>query len=88
MGSIFYCLALDYMPVSLVVTFSNLYIVITILLGVVVLHEHVTALKVVGLACTLGGILLLTHTPTRFGVNPHASARRNDRRRCHRVRSH
>jgi drug/metabolite transporter (DMT)-like permease len=69
-GSIFYCLALGYMPVSLVVTFSNLYIVITILLGVVVLHEHVTALKVGGLACTLAGILILTHAPTRYGVNP------------------
>src|SRR5579864_7016876 len=31
-GSIFYCFALKYLPVSMVVTFSNLYLVITILL--------------------------------------------------------
>src|SRR3989442_15197073 len=30
-GSICYCLALDSLPVSLVVTFSNLYIVVTVL---------------------------------------------------------
>src|SRR5215471_17925540 len=32
-GSMLYCFGLNYLPVSLVVTFSNLYIVITILLG-------------------------------------------------------
>lgn len=71
-GSICYCLALDSMPVSLVVTFSNLYIVITILLGVVVLGEPVTALKVAGLACTLVGVLVLAHPPGRFGVHSQA----------------
>jgi len=71
-GSICYCLALDSMPVSLVVTFSNLYIVITILLGVVVLGEPLTALKVAGLACTLVGVLVLAHPPGRFGVHSQA----------------
>jgi drug/metabolite transporter (DMT)-like permease len=47
-GSFFYCFALDDLPVSLVVTLSNLYIVITIVLGIVVLHEPVTVLKVSG----------------------------------------
>jgi drug/metabolite transporter (DMT)-like permease len=42
-GSILYCLALKDMPISLVVTISNLYIVITTGLGVVLLHEPITA---------------------------------------------
>jgi drug/metabolite transporter (DMT)-like permease len=50
-GSICYCFGLNYLPVSLVVTLSNVYIVITIVLGVVVLHEPVTVLKIARLAC-------------------------------------
>jgi drug/metabolite transporter (DMT)-like permease len=45
-GSMLYCFGLDYLPVSLVVTLSNLYIVITIVLGIAVLHEPVTVLKI------------------------------------------
>ena len=67
-GSICYCLSLNYLPVSLVVTFANLYIVITIFLGVVVLGEPITALKVAGLGCTLAGVLVLAHPPARNGV--------------------
>ena len=74
-GSICYCLALDSMSVALVVTFSNLYIVITILLGVIVLREPVTALKVVGLASTFAGVLILAHPPGRYGVRTETSAR-------------
>ena len=70
LGSFFYCFALDYLPVSLVVTFSNLYIVITTLLGIVVLGESVTALKITGLTCTVAGVVLLGHAPARYGVNP------------------
>jgi drug/metabolite transporter (DMT)-like permease len=73
-GSIFYCFALKYLPVSMVVTFSNLYLVITILLGIVVLREPITALKVAGLAGTLAGVLLLGHAPARYGVHPEPSA--------------
>jgi drug/metabolite transporter (DMT)-like permease len=73
-GSIFYCFALDYLSVSLVVIFSNLYIVITTLLGIVVLGERVTALKIAGLACILVGVVLLSHSPARYGVNPEASS--------------
>ena len=68
-GSICYCLSLDYLPVSSVVTFANLYIVITILLGVVVLGEPVTALKIAGLASTLAGLLVLAHPSARYGVH-------------------
>jgi drug/metabolite transporter (DMT)-like permease len=73
-GSICYCLSLDYLPVSLVVTFANLYIVITILLGVFVLGEPVTALKIAGLAGTLAGVLVLAHPPARYGVNLETSS--------------
>jgi drug/metabolite transporter (DMT)-like permease len=68
-GSLFYCFALDYLSISLVVTFSNLYIVITTLLGIVVLHEPVTALKITGLVCTVVGVVVLAHAPARYGVN-------------------
>jgi len=69
-GSFFYCFALDYLPVSSVVTYSNLYIAITTLLGIVALCESLTALKITGLACTLAGVVLLAHAPARYGVNP------------------
>src|SRR5579872_1910655 len=67
-GSFFYCFALDFLAVAMVVTFSNLYIVITTLLGIVVLGERVTALKIVGLACILVGVVLLAHPPARYAV--------------------
>lgn len=69
-GSIFYCVALKYLPVSIVVTLSNLYLVVTTLLGFILLHEPVTVLKLVGLGGTLAGVLLLARAPTRYGVNP------------------
>jgi drug/metabolite transporter (DMT)-like permease len=58
----------------MVVTFSNLYIVITTLLGIVVLGERVTALKIVGLACILVGVVLLAHPPARYAVTPEAAS--------------
>jgi drug/metabolite transporter (DMT)-like permease len=75
MGSIFYCVALDYLTVAMVVTFSNLYIVITTLLGIVALGEPMTALKVAGLACTVTGIVWLGRAPARYGVDREAGAR-------------
>ena len=60
-GSMLYCFGLNDLPVSLVVTLSNLYIVITIVLGIVVLHEPVTVLKIAGLICILAGVLVLAH---------------------------
>lgn len=64
-GSMLYCFGLGYLPVSLVVTLSNLYVVVTIVLGIVVLHEPVTVLKIAGLACTIAGVLVLAHPPAR-----------------------
>ena len=79
-GSLFYCFALDYLSVSLVVTFSNLYIVVTTLLGIVVLGEHITVLKVAGLACILVGVVLLSHTHPRYGTTPKADSMNTTRR--------
>src|SRR5579864_5895365 len=45
-GSIVYCLTLVDLPLSLVVVMSNLYIVVTFLLGITFLREPVTALKI------------------------------------------
>jgi drug/metabolite transporter (DMT)-like permease len=69
-GSILYCLTLIDLPLSLVVVLSNLYIVITFLLGITLLHEPFTALKIGGLILTLGGVLLLANPPSsRYAVH-------------------
>jgi drug/metabolite transporter (DMT)-like permease len=69
-GSIIYCLTLIDLPLSLVVVLSNLYIVITFLLGITLLNEPVTALKIGGLVLTLGGVLLLANPPSsRYAVH-------------------
>jgi hypothetical protein len=57
-----------------VVTLSNLYIVITIVLGILVLHEPITVLKIVGLTCTMAGVLVLAHPPARHAAHPEASS--------------
>ena len=58
------------LPISLVVVLSNLYIVITFLLGITLLREPVTALKIGGLVLTLGGVLLLANPPSsRYAVH-------------------
>ena len=69
-GSICYCLALAYLAVSVVVAFANLYIVVTVLLGMIVLHEAVTPLKIASLGVTLAGVLVLSYSPGRHGVQP------------------
>ena len=73
-GSILYCVGLGYLPVSLVVTLSNLYIVITVVLGILILHEPVTVLKIVGLTCTIAGVLVLAHPPARYETHPAAGS--------------
>ena len=56
------------------VTLSNLYIVITVVLGIVVLHEPVTVLKIAGLGCIMAGVLALAHSPARHAAHPEASS--------------
>jgi uncharacterized membrane protein len=69
-GSIIYCFTLIDLPLSVVVVLSNLYVVITFLLGITLLHEPITALKIGGLLLTLGGVLLLANPPSsRYAVH-------------------
>jgi len=75
-GSICYCFAVSYMPISTVATLSNLYLVVTTVLGIAVLGESVTALKITGIAATVAGALLLDAAPARFGVHSGAGAKR------------
>jgi drug/metabolite transporter (DMT)-like permease len=67
-GSICYCFAVSYMPVSTVATLSNLYLVVTTLLGIAILGESITVLKLGGLTAMIAGALLLDAAPARFGV--------------------
>jgi drug/metabolite transporter (DMT)-like permease len=77
-GSIIYCLALIDLPLSLVVVLSNLYIVITFLLGITLLREPVTALKIGGLVLILGGVVLLANPPSsRYAVHSATSVAKN-----------
>ncbi|HKC18805.1 MAG TPA: EamA family transporter, partial [Candidatus Dormibacteraeota bacterium] len=83
-GSILYCFGLKYMAVSLVVTLSNLYLVITAALGVVLLSEPVTLLKIVGFLATLIGVVVLSHTPARYGVtHPGGGGKRGPPKRAY-----
>jgi hypothetical protein len=65
-----YCFGLDYLPTSLVVTLSNLYIVIAVVLGIVLLHEPVTALKIAGLVCIMATVLVRARIPARHAASP------------------
>lgn len=76
LGSICYCFAVSDMPISTVATLSNLYLVVTTVLGIAVLGESVTALKITGMAATVAGALLLGAAPARFGVHSGAAAKR------------
>lgn len=69
-GSICYCFALNYLPVSLVVSVANLSIVVTIALGAAILHENVAPLKIAALILTIAGALALSRPPARHGVGP------------------
>ena len=74
-GSICYCFAVSYMPVSTVATLSNLYLVVTTLLGIAILGESITVLKIGGLIATIAGALLLDAAPARFGLQRGAAGK-------------
>jgi drug/metabolite transporter (DMT)-like permease len=79
-GSICYCFALDDLPLPIVVACANLYIVVTVLLGITILHEAVIPLEIAGLGITLIGVLALSYAPGRHGVQPGISAARTSTR--------
>jgi drug/metabolite transporter (DMT)-like permease len=69
-GSICYCFALKYLPVSLVVAVANLSMVVTIALGVAILHEGVAPLKVAALVLTVAGALALSQAKPKHAARP------------------
>jgi drug/metabolite transporter (DMT)-like permease len=73
-GSICYCFALNDLPVSLVVSVANLSIVVTIALGVAILHETVAPLKIAALLLTVAGALALSRAPAKHGELPPKAA--------------
>jgi drug/metabolite transporter (DMT)-like permease len=74
-GSICYCFAVSYMPMSTVATLSNFYLVVTTLLGITILGEAITVLKFGGLVAMIAGGLLLDAAPARFGVQGRAGGK-------------
>jgi drug/metabolite transporter (DMT)-like permease len=75
-GSICYCLSLDSLPVTQVVTLANLYLVVTVVLGMVVLHEPASLLTIGGLTCTFASMLMLVRPPGKYGVHSSATWRK------------
>ena len=59
-GSLCYCVALNRLPSDLAACLANGYLVVTIVLGIVVLHEPLTAFTLAGLALTIGGAIVLS----------------------------
>lgn len=59
-GSILYLLALSKLPAGLVAVIAISYVAIVIVLSAIVLHEQLTALKILGIALTVIGVGILT----------------------------
>ncbi|MGH2615985.1 MAG: EamA family transporter [Thermomicrobiales bacterium] len=59
-GSVFYCLALARLRAWLAASVANGYVAATVLLGVVVLGEHLTWFVIAGLTLTLTGVVALS----------------------------
>lgn len=59
-GSILYLLALDKLPAGLVAVIAISYVAIVIILSAVVLHEHFSLLKLLGIGLTIAGVAILT----------------------------
>jgi drug/metabolite transporter (DMT)-like permease len=58
-ASVFYFLGLRSLPVSVAAAASNSYIVITVLLSTLVLHQPMTKVRGGAIALTLGGVTIL-----------------------------
>ena len=61
-ASIFYFLGLQGLPVSIAAATSNAYMVVTILLSTLVLHEVLAWPKRIGIVLTLLGVTLLAYS--------------------------
>jgi len=58
-ASVFYFLGLRKLPVSVAAPVANTYILVTVLLAVLFLHDRITLVKGLGIALTLVGVTLL-----------------------------
>lgn len=67
-GSLLYCYAIGRLPVWLVTCLANAYIIVTVILGVIVLHDPLTPLKIVGLVLTVAGMFLLSYRQGSAGT--------------------
>lgn len=56
LGSIFYYLGLNMLPVSVVAPIANTYIVIPLALSILFLHQSLTRFKIAGVVATLLGV--------------------------------
>ncbi len=59
-GSLCYCVALNRLPSDLAACLANGYLVVTVVLGIVVLREPLTAFTLAGLALSIGGAIVLS----------------------------
>lgn len=59
-GSLCYCVALDWLPADLAACLANGYLVVTIALGIIVLHDPLTLFTLAGLVLTIGGAVALS----------------------------
>jgi drug/metabolite transporter (DMT)-like permease len=59
-GSFCYVLSLQKLPVGTAATFASCYVVLVILLSCIFLHESMSVLKLVGIAFTLIGVVILS----------------------------
>ena len=60
-GSVLYYTSLKYGDISVASTIVGLYFVVATLLGVILLHESVTASKILGIGLATIAVVLLTH---------------------------
>ncbi|MDQ2744290.1 MAG: EamA family transporter [Chloroflexota bacterium] len=58
-GTIFYFYGLAKLPVSVAATIANAYVLVTIALAIIVLHDQMTLPKVLGIILTIAGVTLL-----------------------------
>ena len=61
LGSIAYFVGLTRLPVSVAATVGDTYIVVTVLLSFLFLHDTITLPKVAGITCCIAGVLLLAY---------------------------
>lgn len=60
-GAIFYFYGLAKLSVSVAATIANAYVLVTVALSIIVLHDHMTLPKALGIILTIAGVTLLAY---------------------------